>query len=182
VSGKQTGPDLEQRLEQTLPPAIRNGLDRLDAVVAAFLEAHGITILRLAVALVFIWFGTLKVADRSPVAQLVADTVYWVPAGFFIRFLGAWEILVGLGLLVPVALRITLFLFWAQMAGTFLVLVVHPDLSFQSDNPLLLTTTGEFVIKNLVLIAAGLVIGGQVRSRRAGSAAAVTEPGGAGMT
>jgi len=49
-----------------------------------------------------------------------------------------------------------------QMAGTFLVLVLRPELAFQSGNPLLLTVTGEFVIKNLVLIAAGLVIGSTV--------------------
>ena len=140
--------------------------EKLDGAVAGFMERHGITLLRLAVALVFIWFGALKVVDRSPVADLVAETVYWVPADFFVRFLGVWEIVVGLGLLLRVALRATLLLFWAQMAGTFLVLVVHPDLSFQSNNPLLLTVTGEFVIKNLVLISAGLVIGSTVRRRR----------------
>ena len=79
---------------------------------------------------------------------------------------GGWEIAVGVGLLVPVALRLTLLLFWAQMAGTFLVLVIHPDLSFQGQSPLLLTLTGEFVIKNLVLITAGLVIGSTVARKR----------------
>ncbi len=163
-------PDLERRFEEALPPELRRAWLRIDELMAGFMEAHGVTLLRLAVALVFVWFGTLKLIDRSPVADLVADTVYWVPAGFFVRFLGVWEITVGLGLLLPLALRLTLFLFWAQMAGTFLVLLIHPDLSFQSNNPLLLTMTGEFVIKNLVLIAAGLVIGSSVRRKRAASA------------
>lgn len=158
--------DVERRIEERLPPRVRGVWRRLDRLVSGFLEAYGITLLRLAVAIVFIWFGALKVIDRSPVADLVAETVYWLPAGFFVRFLGAWEVAVGLGLLIPVALRLTLLLFWAQMAGTFLVLVVHPSLSFQSGNPLLLTLTGEFVIKNLVLISAGLVIGSAVRERR----------------
>ncbi len=139
---------------------------RLDGAIAGFMEAHGITLLRLAVAVVFIWFGALKVVDRSPVADLVADTVYWVPDAFFVRFLGVWEMVVGLGLLLRFTLRVTLLLFWAQMAGTFLVLIVHPGLSFQESNPLLLTVTGEFVVKNLVLISAGLVIGSTVRRRR----------------
>ena len=77
-----------------------------------------------------------------------------------------WEIAVGVGLLFAVALRLTLFLFWLQMAGTFLVLVAKPAIAFQGGNPLLLTTEGEFVIKNLVLIAAGLVVGGTVRENR----------------
>ncbi|MFQ5880526.1 MAG: hypothetical protein ACE5IZ_10190 [Dehalococcoidia bacterium] len=157
--------DLERLIEGLLPPRARRGWERLDSLVAGFMRAHGITLLRLAVGMVFIWFGALKVVDRSPVADLVADTVYWLPSGFFVRFLGVWEIAVGLGLLLPVALRLTLLLFWAQMAGTFLVLVIHPGLSFQSSNPLLLTITGEFVIKNLVLITAGLVIGSTVRRR-----------------
>ncbi len=159
--------DLEQRILDMLPAPARRLWQRLDDLLAGFMRFHGVTLLRLALALVFLWFGALKVADRSPVADLVADTVYWLPASFFVRFLGVWEMAVGLGLLLPVALRVTLLLFWAQMAGTFLVLVIHSGLSFQSSNPLLLTMTGEFVIKNLVLITAGLVIGSTVRNRPA---------------
>jgi uncharacterized membrane protein YkgB len=158
--------DLERRAEEALPPRLRRNWRRIDETVAGFMEAHGVTLLRLALALVFIWFGTLKVIGRSPVEDLVAGTVYFLPRDFFVRFLGVWEIVVGVGLLVPVALRLTLLLFWAQMAGTFLVLVTQPGDAFQSGNPLLLTVEGEFVIKNLVLIAAGLVIGSTIRERR----------------
>jgi hypothetical protein len=52
------------------------------------------------------------------------------------------------------------------MAGTFLVLIRKPSLAFQSSNPLLLTQTGEFIIKNLVLVTAGIVIGGAIRRHR----------------
>jgi len=83
----------------------------------------------------------------------------------YVPFLGVWEVAVGLGLLVGVALRLVLLLFWLQLAGTFLVLVVRPDIAFQAGNPFLLTTEGEFVVKNLVLIAGGLVVGSTVRTR-----------------
>jgi uncharacterized membrane protein YkgB len=156
--------DLERKVEERLPPGWRERVDRIDAAVTAWMQRHGIAMLRLTVATVFIWFGMLKVIGQSPVEDLVADTVYWLPADPFVRFLGVWEVIVGLGLLFPVALRLTLLLFWAQMLGTFLVLVVHPGLSFQDGNPLLLTLTGEFVIKNLVLIAAGIVIGSTART------------------
>jgi len=157
--------DLERRLEDSLPPRLRRHAERIDAAIAQFLQDHGITALRLAVAIVFIWFGALKVIDRSPVEDLVKDTIYFLPEDTFFVLLGVWEIIVGIGLLLPVALRLTLLLFWAQMAGTFLVLVVHPGLAFQDGNPALLDLTGEFVIKNLVLIAAGLAIGSTVRHR-----------------
>lgn len=158
--------DLERGVVRRFPPSARERARRIDDRVSALLERHGATALRLAVAAVFIWFGALKVAGRSPVEDLVANTVFWLPAGFVVPAIGVWEVLVGIGLLVPVALRVTLLLFWLQMAGTFLVLVTDPGLSFQDGNPLLLTVTGEFVIKNLVLITAGLVIGAQLRRSR----------------
>ena len=132
-------------------------LEQLDQIVTQFFASYSVTLIRVTVALVFLWLGALKIVGSSPVADLVADTVYWLPQDFFVPFLGAWEIIVGLGLLFGVALRLTLFLFWIQMAGTFLLLIVRPDISFQ-------TTEGEFVVKNMVLIAAGMVIGSKVRN------------------
>ena len=142
--------------------ALRTAYDRLDRAILRWMRTYGVTLLRLALAITFIWFGALKVFQVSPVAELVAQTVYWVPAQFFVPFLGFWEIAVGLGLLFRVALRLTLLFFFMQMAGTFLVLIIHPGLSFQNGNPLLLTTLGEFVVKNLVLLTAGIVIGSTV--------------------
>ncbi len=142
---------------------MRGWWERFDEGMVGFMAARGVGLLRTTLAIVFIWFGTLKVAGVSPVADLVAGTVYWLRPDVFIPFLGVWEIIVGLGLLWGAALRLVLLLFWLQMAGTFLVLIVRPEIAFQSGNPLLLTVTGEFVIKNLVLIAAGLVIGSTVR-------------------
>ena len=159
--------DLERRVERRLLPArAHQAFESLDDEITSAMKRHGVTALRITLAIVSIWFGALKVVGRSPVEELVADMVYWLPADAFVRFLGVWEIAVGIGLIVPVALRITLLLFFVQMAGTFLVLVVGYGQSFQDGNPFLLTTIGEFVIKNLVLIAAGIVIGSSVRRRR----------------
>jgi uncharacterized membrane protein YkgB len=159
--------DLEQRIENRLPDRLRTRVDRIDEAVSGFMEQYGVTVLRIAVAIVFIWFGVLKVIDQSPVEDLVKDTIYFLPEDTFFVVIGVWEIVIGVGLLVPVFLRLTLALFWLQMAGTFLALIVLPDRAFQDGNPLLLDVTGEFIVKNLVLIAAGLVIGSTVRRRRA---------------
>ena len=148
------------------PPIFRRLWDRVDQRMVRFMDAYGIGLLRISLAVVFIWFGMLKIMGRSPVYDLVARTVYWVSPDAFVPFLGAWEVVIGTGLLFRFALRVTLFLFWVQLAGTFLVLVFRPDIAFQHHNPFLLTTEGEFVIKNLVLICAGLVIGGTVPRRK----------------
>ena len=105
---------------------------RLDAAMVRFMAAWGIRLLRICLGVVFIWFGALKVFGHSPVVALVAAAVPWFPSETFVPFLGVWEILVGVGLLFRVALRATLFLFWMQMAGTFLVLVLRPDIAFET--------------------------------------------------
>ncbi len=138
----------------------------VDAWLVRFMTTYGIRLIRVSLGVVFIWFGILKLIGRSPVAQLVAQTVYWVRPGVVVPFLGIWETLVGLGLLLGRVLRLTLSLFWLLLAGTFLVLLLRPDIAFQDGNPFLLTTEGEFVIKNLVLIAGGLVVGSTVRQSR----------------
>lgn len=130
-----------------------------------FMSRHGATILRASLAIVFFWFGALKLFGVSPVEALVASTLPWFPPAVLLPALGAFEVVLGAMLLWGRFLRVTLALFWAQMAGTFLVLVLQPALAFQSGNPLLLTTEGEFVVKNLVLTAAGVVLGGTLRGR-----------------
>ncbi len=149
-------------LSRSLQHRLWHQWESLDSTVIRFMRRYGILSLRLAVAITFVWFGALKIFGRSPVGDLVAQTVYWLPPSLFVPVLGYWEVIVGLGLLFSITLRLILLLFWLQMAGTFLVLVLRPELAFQGGNPLLLTMTGEFVIKNLVLIAAGIVIGSTV--------------------
>ncbi len=78
-------------------------------------------------------------------ADLVAQTVYWFPSDVFVPVLGIWEMAVGLGLLFAFALRLTLLLFWLQMAGTFLVLVVRPEVAFQGRDPKLLEGIAKIV-------------------------------------
>jgi uncharacterized membrane protein YkgB len=137
-----------------------------DARITRTLERISLPLLRVTLGLVFVWFGALKVAGTTPVDELVAATVYWVDPTWFVPALGAFEILVGLGLMAGLALRLVLALFAVQMLGTFGVLIVQPQIAFQGGNPLLLTVEGEFVIKNLVLLSAGLVLGSQLRRPR----------------
>jgi putative oxidoreductase len=141
-------------------------VERLDARVLELLNRISLPLLRVSLGIVFVWFGALKVTGTTPVDDLVAGTVYWVDPAWFVPLLGAFEIAVGLGLLVGRALRLVLALFALQMLGTFGVLVLRPDVAFQAGNPLLLTVEGEFVIKNLVLLSAGLVVGSRLRRVR----------------
>lgn len=127
-----------------------------------FVRRWGIPVLRWALAVTFVWFGALKVFDVSPVSDLVAATVYFIDPAWFVSALGMVEILVGLGLLLRVWLRLVLAVMSLQLVGTFLVFFLLPDVAFQGGNPLLLTTEGEFVVKNTVLLGAAMVVGARL--------------------
>ena len=120
------------------------------------------TWLRVALGVVFLWFGALKVFGVSPVVELVLQTYYFlpIPSGLLFDILGVWEVVIGLGLIFKKCLRCTLALLWLQMLGTLAAPLFAPAMFFSGGNPFLLTMEGEFVVKNLVLVAAGLVIGG----------------------
>lgn len=147
-------------------------LDRLDTRLAAWMSRHGVRLLRYAIGVVFVWFGALKlVPGLSPAEELVRSTVYFVNPDVFYPILAVWEILIGVLLLFRPAVRGALFLLALQMPGTFLPFVVLPEVCFSTwpfQSPLdlfALTLEGQYIVKNIVLISAGLVVGGTVRER-----------------
>ena len=125
---------------------------------------HGVVLLRISLAAVFIWFGLLKPLGVSPAAQLIERTVYWFPPEHFVPILGWWEAAIGVCLLFRPLIRVSLFLLFLQMPGTLLPLILLPDVCFTAF-PYGLTLEGQYIIKNLVLISAAIVVGGTVRQR-----------------
>ena len=114
--------------------------------------------LRVSLALVFLWFGALKVTGDSPVLGLVSATVPWLEPTLAMHLLGAVEMLLGIGLLLGRVQRLLLLVLAAHLSGTFLTFFMAPQLMFQHGGPMLLTADGEFVVKNLVLISAALLL------------------------
>ncbi len=112
----------------------------------------------MSLGIVFVWFGALKILGVSPVSDLVTKTAYFLPPAVALIGTGIVEVIIGLGLLTGWAMRVTLALFFFQMLATFLSVVTQPSMVFQNGNPLLLSVYGEFLLKNFVLIAAGLTI------------------------
>ena len=119
--------------------------------------------LRVSLGIVFIWFGLLKPLGMSPAQELVERTVYWFDPAFFVPLLGWWEVAIGVCLLVRPLNRVAILLLFLQMPGTALPLVLLPEVCF-THMPFGLTLEGQYIVKNLVLISAGLVIGGGVRA------------------
>jgi len=139
---------------------MQNFLLNFDRYFISEMHRWGIPLLRTLLGIVFLWFGTLKLTGISPVTELIAQTYSFLPQEAFIPILGIWEVVIGMGLIFKISLRVTLALLWLQLAGTFIASLLEPAIFFSGSNPLALTVEGEFVVKNLVLLAAGLVIGG----------------------
>ena len=129
----------------------------------AFMARYGIACLRYSLAIIFIWFGILKPFNLSPVEELVKATIYWVEdKELFFNIIGWWEVAIGICLLFRPLVPLGLILLALQIPGTFMPLVVLPVVCFVKF-PYALSTEGEFIIKNLLIISAALVVGGSLK-------------------
>ena len=143
---------------------LKEQLDFLDKRIINFMSGYGIIILRIGLGIIFLWFGLLKFfPGLSPAENLVRNTVYFIDPDIFIPILALWESLIGIGLISGKFMRTTLLLLFLQMPGTALPLIILPDQVWTSF-PFGLTLEGQYIVKNLVLIGAGLVLGGNVKS------------------
>ena len=119
-------------------------------------------LVRIPLFIIFFWFGFLKIIDLSPAQQFVQDTVYWMPflsAADWTVVIGVWEVFIAVFFLFKRTTFIAMILLMIQMTGTFLPLVILPEVTFQNSNPLLPTLEGQYIIKNIIIITAALIIG-----------------------
>ena len=119
-------------------------------------------LIRIPIFIIFFWFGFLKIIDLSPAQQLVKDTVNWMPflsAENWTYVIGVWEVLIAICFLFKRTTLIAMILLFLQMSGTFLPLLILPEITFQNSNPFLPTLEGQYIIKNIIIITAALMIG-----------------------
>ena len=141
---------------------------RTDVYITNWMARYGIVLLRISLGVVFFWFGALKFfPGLSPAQDLAARTIGvltfgLVPASVSVPVLAAWECVIGLGLITGVFMRGTLLLLFLQMLGTITPLFFFPAEAF-TRFPYAPTLEGQYIIKNLVLVSAGLVLGATVR-------------------
>src|SRR6266540_1639112 len=115
-----------------LPKSLRP----IDIRITTWMANHGVTFARVALGIVFFWFGVLKFSPGlSPAEQLAGRTIERITFGMVtstsaLPILATWECLIGIGLLSGVALRATLLLLFVQMCGTLLPLALFPSETF----------------------------------------------------
>lgn len=147
---------------------IEERFDRTDRRITTWMAEHGLLLLRIALGIVFFWFGVLKFfPGASPAEQLAGQTIERltlgaVPAATALPILAIWEVSIGIGLFIGRGMRITLLLLFVQMLGTITPLFLFPSETF-ARFPVAPTLEGQYIIKNVVIVAAAIVLGATVR-------------------
>ena len=147
--------------------SLPDNLDRIDRRIAGVMRRNGERAVRVSLAVIFVWFGILKPFGVSAAQPLVEDTISWMPVltpTQWVAAVGWYEVVIGLLFLSRRTTRIAIALLAGQMVGTFLPLVILPEVTFQAGRvPWAPTLEGQYIVKNLMIISAAMVIGGSVR-------------------
>jgi len=110
---------------------------------------------RILIAIIYVWFGLLKVITQSPanplVEKLLDRTLPFIPFSIFIICFGLFETLLGILFLIPRYNKITAVLFTVHIFTTFLPLIFLPRITWEGI--FLPTLEGQYIIKNIALIA-----------------------------
>ena len=150
---------------------LNHRFNRLDVRITEWMARHGVLLLRIAVGIVYLWFGVLKFfPGASPAQDLATRTIDiltfgLMPAAVSLPLLAAWECLIGVGMIAGKYMRVTILLLLLQMGGTITPMFFFPGETF-IQFPYAPTLEGQYIIKNIVLISAALVVGATVRGGR----------------
>ena len=142
----------------------------IDRRLTYWLAEHGLTILRISIGIIFVWFGVLKFwPGLSAADQLATDTIDKLSFGLVTEdvarvLLAVLETAIGIGLLTGKFVRLTLLMLVFQMLGAATPLFLFPELTWSQ--PFVPTLEGQYIIKNLVVVSAALTIGATVRGGR----------------
>ncbi len=143
----------------TTPP--RTFVNTVLERVADVLTAHSITVLRVSLGLVFLVFAAFKyVSGASPAEDLAIATVEKLTFGMVsgssaLLLTALTETIIGLTLVTGRFVKVGLVVLAGALVGIMSPLVLFPDQMWSGNGP---TLTGQYVFKDIVLVAAGLVV------------------------
>lgn len=135
-----------------------------------WLTAHSLNLLRISIGIIYVWFGALKYfPSLSPADQLAKDTIHLItfgliPGSVSIILLAIWETALGFMLIFASWKRVVFYVLLIHMACTFVPLFFFADVSFTA-LPYAFTLVGQYIMKNLIIICAALVLNAHAEGR-----------------
>jgi uncharacterized membrane protein YphA (DoxX/SURF4 family) len=144
---------------------LRESIVETDHIIIKIMRKWFVPVARFSIAIIFIWFGILKVLGLSPAGGLVHElfdqTIHIISFNTFYVLFAWFEVLIGLLFLFPRFTRLAIPLLCIHMITTAGPLVMLPTESWSGF--LIPTLVGQYIIKNLVIIAASVGIAAHVK-------------------
>ena len=135
-------------------------LRKTDITIIHFFRKWSTPMARLALFVVFFWFGILKVFGLSPASGMVQNlfeqTMPIMQFGTFMILFGLLECAIGLMFLFKGFERVVIPLLFLHMITTFMPLFMLPQETWSGF--MVPTLEGQYIIKNLLIIAAAIGI------------------------
>ncbi|PIR69264.1 MAG: hypothetical protein COU47_04185 [Candidatus Niyogibacteria bacterium CG10_big_fil_rev_8_21_14_0_10_46_36] len=135
-------------------------LSRYDGAFVRFCKREYVHLLRIALFLVYFWFGFLKAIDLSPAHPLVQSlferTIHFMPYDMFYVLFAIFEMVIGILFLMPKLERVALTLLALHLVTTVLPLFLLPETTWQG--LFIPTLEGQYIIKNVLIIAAAIAL------------------------
>ncbi len=139
-------------------------LSHIDNSIIHFLRKAFIPTARFSIFVVYVWFGALKILGVSPAGALVHglfdNTIHFMTFNTFYVLFAWFEVLIGIMFIIPKATRYVLPLLFIHMITTFMPLIFLPEDTWSGF--MVLTLTGQYIVKNLVIVALAIGVAAQV--------------------
>lgn len=130
-------------------------INKLDKKLIKFFQRTYIPLARIAFFIVFFWFGLLKLTGISPAEsmaeELIATTIGSQYFDVLFKLLAIIECAIGILFLIPKAVRVIIPILFIHMIIVCSPLFLLPSYTWQS--LLVPTLEGQYIIKNIVIIA-----------------------------
>ncbi len=143
----------------------RAALESVDQVFLRIVAICNLPLARLALFVVYFWFGLLKLVAESPanplIDALLQRTLPFITFNQFIVLFGVYEMIIGIAFLIPRLERLAILLLIPHMIMTFMPLILLPQIAWQA--PFVPTLEGQYIIKNLLIIALAFSIATHLR-------------------
>ncbi|SMD34079.1 hypothetical protein SAMN04488029_1828 [Reichenbachiella faecimaris] len=137
--------------------------EKIDDRLFVLADKYGLVLLEASIGLIYLWFGLLKfIPNYSPAEILAADTLDLLTLQFFDKQVMLWilasgELLIGLALILRIKSKYVIWGLLVHMGGTFSPIIFFPEQIF-THPPFGFSMVGQYIMKNLVIISAALVI------------------------
>lgn len=140
---------------------MNKNLESFDRKSISLFRHYGDEVARVALFIIFFWFGILKVFGISPAGPLVMDLLNVTFLGFidpevFVVWFGAFEALLGIMVLIPRFERITFALLGFHLFTTIMPLYLLPGHTW--DAWFAPSLIGQYIIKNTALVSLGILL------------------------